>query len=95
MDDDQERRGRPPLLGKGAVLAHCSAPALAAESDESQQLAGRHLFCGRVAAAPTGSDGARFHISGVKHQRQPIPPRRARNPQLTAPGATTARAASV
>ena len=36
-----------------------------------------------------------FHINGVKHQRHPIPPRRPRNQQLTGPGATTERAASI
>jgi hypothetical protein len=34
MDDDQERRGRLLLLGKGAVLAHRLARPLAAESDD-------------------------------------------------------------
>ena len=38
-DDDQERRGRLLLLGKGAVLAHRLARPLAAESDESEQSA--------------------------------------------------------
>jgi choline kinase len=33
-DDDQERRGRRLLLGKGAVLAHRLAHPLAAESDD-------------------------------------------------------------
>jgi hypothetical protein len=37
MDDDQERTGRLPLLGKGEVLAHGLALPLAAESDEVQQ----------------------------------------------------------
>jgi hypothetical protein len=36
-DDDQERRGRRLLLGKGAVLAHRLARPLAAELDESEQ----------------------------------------------------------
>jgi choline kinase len=39
-DDDQERRGRRLLLGKGAVLAHRFANPLAAESDESRQRRG-------------------------------------------------------
>jgi hypothetical protein len=33
-DDDQERRGRLLLLGKGADLAHLLARPFAAESDE-------------------------------------------------------------
>jgi hypothetical protein len=48
-DDDQERRGRLLLLGKGAVLAHGLARALAAESDEYEQRpprdAGRDARC--------------------------------------------------
>ena len=36
-DDDQERRGRLLLLGKGAVQAHRLASALAAELDEKEQ----------------------------------------------------------
>jgi hypothetical protein len=36
-DDDQERRGRLLLLGKGAALAHRLARPLAAESDEEEQ----------------------------------------------------------
>ena len=36
-DDDQERKGRRLLLGKGAVLAHPLAHQLAAESDDDQQ----------------------------------------------------------
>jgi hypothetical protein len=36
LDDDQERRGRLLLLGKGAVLAQSVARPLAAESDESR-----------------------------------------------------------
>ena len=41
MDDDQERRGRRLLLGKGAVLGHRLAHPLAAESDDEEQPA-RH-----------------------------------------------------
>ena len=37
LDDDQERRGRRLLLGKGAVLAHRLAHPLAARSDEAEQ----------------------------------------------------------
>jgi hypothetical protein len=37
LDDDQERRGRLPLLGKAAVLAHRFARPLAAELDEYEQ----------------------------------------------------------
>jgi hypothetical protein len=37
LDEDQARSGRLLLLGKGAVLAHRLARALAAESDESEQ----------------------------------------------------------
>jgi hypothetical protein len=40
-DDDQERRGRRLLLGKGAVLGHRLAHPLAAESDDEEQPA-RH-----------------------------------------------------
>jgi hypothetical protein len=36
-DDDQERREKLLLLGKGAVLAHRLAHPLAAESDDDQQ----------------------------------------------------------
>ena len=35
-DDDQERKGRLLLLGKGAVLAHRFARPLAAELDDKQ-----------------------------------------------------------
>src|SRR3712207_2918250 len=37
LDDEQERRARRLLLGKGAVLAHRLAHALAAESDDDEQ----------------------------------------------------------
>ena len=36
-DDEEERRGRLLLIGKGAVLAHRLARPLAAESDETEQ----------------------------------------------------------
>jgi hypothetical protein len=36
-DDDQERRGRLLLLGKGAVLAHRLARPLAAKLDDQRQ----------------------------------------------------------
>jgi hypothetical protein len=36
LDDDQERRARLPLLGKGAVLAHYQDRRLAAELDEQR-----------------------------------------------------------
>jgi hypothetical protein len=36
-DDDQERSGRLPLPGKGAVRAHRSTRLLTAESDDDQQ----------------------------------------------------------
>ena len=37
LDDDEERRGRLPLFGKGAVPAHLLAGPFAAESDEYEQ----------------------------------------------------------
>jgi hypothetical protein len=37
LNDERERRGRLLLLGKGAVLAHHVARALAAESDDQEQ----------------------------------------------------------
>jgi hypothetical protein len=39
LDDDQERRGRRLLLGKGAVLGHYLERPLAAESDEKRKSA--------------------------------------------------------
>jgi hypothetical protein len=43
MDDDQERRVRLLLLGKGAVLAHRFERPLAAELDDQQ-----HSACRRI-----------------------------------------------
>ena len=40
LDDEEKRRGRLLLLGKGAVLAHRFDRPLAAESDEQEQRAG-------------------------------------------------------
>src|SRR5215217_5989292 len=54
VHDDQERRGRRLLLGKGAVLGHRLAYPLAAESDESEQRPSRDA--GRRSAAPLISE---------------------------------------
>jgi hypothetical protein len=77
--------GAKPAVSGGRLARRRTAP-----SDETEQLAGRPAAKRRRRPARTASAST---ISGVKHQRQPIPPRRARDPQpMTAPGATTARA---
>jgi hypothetical protein len=96
------RCGRPPrtssgragrdgsLVTKPAVAGRRVAPQVAVPLDDREQLAGRPAAKRRRRPARTASAST---ISGVKHQRQPTPPRRARDPQpMTAPDATTARA---
>jgi hypothetical protein len=90
LDDQQERRPDCCSSTKPAVCGGRLDPSVTAPLDETEQLAGRPAAKRRRRPARTASA---YTISGVKHQRQPNPPRRARDPQpMTAPGATSARA---